>query len=176
MIIRVPLWSEWRDLPAFSPCGRRRKSKYRPVFELDDERPAGAFDYDSSPSLARMQQGGRRASLLHSWSEWRDLNPRPDGPKPPALPTALHPDTISICFDFPGQFQASSASRIPLTFFIIYYLPVFGKAEKRNSISADKRETVFTVFCAICPAAAAAARRRPPSARRQAPCAAPAHR
>ena len=26
------------------------------------------------------------------WSEWRGSNPRPDGPKPPALPTALHPD------------------------------------------------------------------------------------
>ena len=25
------------------------------------------------------------------WSEWRGSNPRPDGPKPPALPTALHP-------------------------------------------------------------------------------------
>ena len=28
------------------------------------------------------------------WSEWRGSNPRPDGPKPPALPTALHPDMI----------------------------------------------------------------------------------
>ena len=27
-----------------------------------------------------------------SWSEWRDLNPRPLGPEPSALPTALHPD------------------------------------------------------------------------------------
>ena len=26
------------------------------------------------------------------WSEWRDLNPRPHGPEPCALPTALHPD------------------------------------------------------------------------------------
>ena len=26
------------------------------------------------------------------WSEWRDLNPRPLGPEPSALPTALHPD------------------------------------------------------------------------------------
>ena len=25
------------------------------------------------------------------WSEWRDLNPRPLGPEPSALPTALHP-------------------------------------------------------------------------------------
>lgn len=26
------------------------------------------------------------------WSEWRDLNSRPHGPEPCALPTALHPD------------------------------------------------------------------------------------
>ena len=32
----------------------------------------------------------KRASF--SWSEWRDLNPRPLGPEPSALPTALHPD------------------------------------------------------------------------------------
>ena len=28
---------------------------------------------------------------LFKWSEWRDLNPRPLGPEPSALPTALHP-------------------------------------------------------------------------------------
>ena len=28
------------------------------------------------------------------WSEWRDLNPRPLGPEPSALPAALHPDRI----------------------------------------------------------------------------------
>ena len=26
------------------------------------------------------------------WSEWRDLNPRPLGPEPSTLPSALHPD------------------------------------------------------------------------------------
>ena len=31
-----------------------------------------------------------------NWSEWRDLNPRPHGPEPCALPTALHPDIIII--------------------------------------------------------------------------------
>ena len=30
------------------------------------------------------------------WSEWRDLNPRPHGPEPCALPTALHPDGYII--------------------------------------------------------------------------------
>ena len=27
-----------------------------------------------------------------NWSEWRDLNPRPLGPEPSTLPSALHPD------------------------------------------------------------------------------------
>ena len=31
--------------------------------------------------------------IIITWSEWRDLNPRPHGPEPCALPTALHPDT-----------------------------------------------------------------------------------
>ena len=30
-------------------------------------------------------------SLAATWSEWRDLNPRPLGPEPSTLPTALHP-------------------------------------------------------------------------------------
>ena len=34
------------------------------------------------------------------WSEWRGSNPRPDGPKPPALPTALHPAMkLKFCCD-----------------------------------------------------------------------------
>ena len=31
-----------------------------------------------------------------SWSGWRDLNPRPPGPEPGALPTALHPDDPNL--------------------------------------------------------------------------------
>ena len=31
---------------------------------------------------------------LSLWSEWRDLNPRPLGPEPSTLPSALHPDNI----------------------------------------------------------------------------------
>ena len=33
-----------------------------------------------------------------SWSEWRDLNPRPLDPQSSALPTALHPDIICAPF------------------------------------------------------------------------------
>ena len=29
---------------------------------------------------------------FNKWSEWRDLNPRPLGPEPSTLPSALHPD------------------------------------------------------------------------------------
>ena len=35
--------------------------------------------------------------LVDFWSEWRDLNPRPHGPEPCALPSALHPDSIIPC-------------------------------------------------------------------------------
>ena len=31
-----------------------------------------------------------------TWSEWRGSNPRPDGPKPPALSAALHPDNLIL--------------------------------------------------------------------------------
>lgn len=44
-------WRRWRDSAAFAPCVRRRKSKYRPVFELVDEGPAGAFDPHSNLSI-----------------------------------------------------------------------------------------------------------------------------
>ena len=35
-----------------------------------------------------------RRLFCNFWSEWRDLNPRHLGPKPSALPTALHPDIL----------------------------------------------------------------------------------
>ena len=35
--------------------------------------------------------------IIITWSEWRDLNPRPHGPEPCALPTALHPDVELAC-------------------------------------------------------------------------------
>ena len=49
--IAIFLWRRWRDSAAFAPCVRRRKSKYRPVFELVDEGPAGAFDPHSNLSI-----------------------------------------------------------------------------------------------------------------------------
>ena len=45
------------------------------------------------PKLAKKYATPPVGALL-IWSEWRGSNPRPDGPKPPALPTALHPDMI----------------------------------------------------------------------------------
>ena len=35
------------------------------------------------------------------WSEWRESNPRPHGPEPCALPTALHPDSYIIIVVLP---------------------------------------------------------------------------
>ncbi len=45
-----------RKMQACFFCHRQRKLAFS----------TGAFDFDSSPSLARMQQGGPSASLLHS--------------------------------------------------------------------------------------------------------------
>lgn len=33
---------------------------------------------------------------IFMWSEWRDLNPRPLGPEPSTLPSALHPEKASV--------------------------------------------------------------------------------
>ena len=33
------------------------------------------------------------------WSEWRDLNPRPLGPEPSALPSALHPESAFVSIE-----------------------------------------------------------------------------
>ena len=35
---------------------------------------------------------------FNKWSEWRDLNPRPLGPEPSTLPSALHPDNAWILY------------------------------------------------------------------------------
>ena len=35
-------------------------------------------------------------NALRRWSEWGDLNSRPLGPEPSALPAALHPESFSI--------------------------------------------------------------------------------
>ena len=48
----------------FRLAWRRRKLKYRPVFALVDERHAGAFDLDSSPSLAQKKSRGVRPCFL----------------------------------------------------------------------------------------------------------------
>ena len=46
------------------------------------------FDYRWG---AKQKDSDRIIIRVPLWSEWRGSNPRPDGPKPPALPTALHP-------------------------------------------------------------------------------------
>ena len=44
---------------------------------------------DKSEPIPHLEDSVR---IIMDWSEWRDLNPRPHGPEPCALPTALHPD------------------------------------------------------------------------------------
>ena len=51
------------------------------------------------------------------WSEWRDLNPRPLGPEPSALPTALHPD-MSASKSFPCPRDS-----------VVYYTEFFGRCQ-----------------------------------------------
>ncbi len=47
----------------------------------------------SNPFLPRIEIAGDKDKLYHLlWSRRRDLNPRPLGPEPSALPTALHLD------------------------------------------------------------------------------------
>ena len=48
---------------------------------------------------------------LPRWSEWRDLNPRPHGPEPCALPTALHPDSFCIIAGFSRPVKCRPAVR-----------------------------------------------------------------
>lgn len=45
-----------------------------------------------SQKITKIRRNPKKSTDL--WSEWRDLNPRPHGPEPCALPTALHPDTM----------------------------------------------------------------------------------
>ena len=77
---------------------KRETSWNRPVFELADERPAGAFDFDSSlpTHFAAKKTEGSHEPPVFWWSEWGDLNSRPLGPEPSALPAALHPETAFI--------------------------------------------------------------------------------
>ena len=64
--------------------------------------PAAALelppDVLPAPAPSRIQipfmtcEKGEAIPLPFAWSEWRDLNPRPLGPEPSTLPSALHPD------------------------------------------------------------------------------------
>jgi hypothetical protein len=47
--------------------------------------------YGVGPSRCHIKKANFIAFFI--WSGWRDLNSRPHGPQPYALPTALHPDT-----------------------------------------------------------------------------------
>ena len=55
---------------------------------------------------ARYNRAFRRRHLFVStlWSEWRDLNSRPHGPEPCALPAALHPDASENRYRFLSAF------------------------------------------------------------------------
>ena len=65
----------------------RENVDFASVFWYREKSPFGS-------KKARYNRAFRRRHLFvsTSWSEWRDLNSRPHGPEPCALPSALHPD------------------------------------------------------------------------------------
>ena len=50
------------------------------------------FHHDLSKYQVMKRKSPQAYSLRRRWSEWRDLNSRPHGPEPCALPAALHPE------------------------------------------------------------------------------------
>ena len=62
------------------------------------------------------------------WSEWRDLNPRPLGPEPSALPTALHPDSR---WTRKGSFPPLSTAHSIISNFSSIVNPKFAFSTKR---------------------------------------------
>ena len=69
-----------------------------------------------------------RTKMAVFWSEWRDLNPRPHGPEPCALPTALHPDANSCFYNyslyiinfFPSNVKRNNGFLPRISYFIKY--------------------------------------------------------
>ena len=61
-----PFWSEWRDLPAFSPCGRRRKSRDSP--RIRNSRP-----HRCAPACGKTKNTSGLRCVRRQRSEWRDL-------------------------------------------------------------------------------------------------------
>ena len=81
------IWSEWRDLSAFSPSV---KTEDQPVFELAARLATGKPDFMVQvPHKRNIRFPQKREPDI--WSEWRDLNPRPLGPEPSAIPNFATP-------------------------------------------------------------------------------------
>ena len=60
--------------------------------------PSGTWTPDQSVMSRPLWPTELKAQMpaMFYWSEWRDSNSRPHGPKPRALPAALHPDALNI--------------------------------------------------------------------------------
>ena len=71
--------------------GRKHPPKQVPCFGKMLHMQIHRFNYTEKEELVL---------LFSVWSEWQDSNLQPDGPKPPALPAAPHPDIYSIFLDF----------------------------------------------------------------------------
>ena len=60
---------------------------------------------EETPSEIDKKIGASDIKLAPTWSEWRESNPRPLGPEPSALPTALHPDTANYYTEYETECQ-----------------------------------------------------------------------
>ena len=67
---------------------------------------------NESVSKTSLLRGSETRVQFFAWSAWRDLNPRPHGPEPCALPTALHADILLI----------SKYVLISIIFYKIYFI------------------------------------------------------
>ena len=82
-----PAQSIWRiTAPAVRSKTKPDPSAAGPVWR------GGAMDRADDISFAiGIKRRRSKADFAPTWSEWRDLNSRPHGPEPCALPSALHP-------------------------------------------------------------------------------------
>ncbi len=72
-------------------AGAHSRGRLRSPPAPNKEQKTGPLGFQAGRIALREKTNPRVTSTLGK-SEWRDLNPRPLGPEPSALPAALHPD------------------------------------------------------------------------------------
>ena len=98
----------------FSLAGDAKNQRIRQCAHWLMHRPPACAITHSS--LATVQKRRPPDGGLLFWSEWRDLNSRPHGPEPCALPAALHPEKPIHYNDCPAKCQEKSCEAAQLPF------------------------------------------------------------